>query len=144
MDLRGFYRRKGLYPCPAFQVGQRAGCQSSYPSGARGRSKKMKTLDLLLFEGPRFLEVAPAGTSKAEAVDLVLKTYPWEKAGVAMFRDDDKDEIAFELISMLGGISVRVSDEPVQSHAVFRLVSPSQVRKLLEELALDVEESCTA
>ena len=87
-----------------------------------------------LLGGERFLEIAPQIANKATAVQWVLQEMTPDDALIIYLGDDDKDEAAFEALLEVGGYAVRVSAEPVETRAQFRLEGPTHVRAWLNEL----------
>jgi trehalose 6-phosphate phosphatase len=84
--------------------------------------------------GDRFLEISPESANKGLAVETIMTRFPWEGALPVYLGDDDKDELAFEMVNQLGGVSLRVSpiDEPTR--AAYRLRTPAETRSWLAEL----------
>ena len=87
-----------------------------------------------LISGDRFLEIAPKVASKKQAIRQVIKTMTPNDALCISIGDDDKDEEAFSALPPERGFAVRVSSEPVESTAQYRLESPVQVLAWLEKL----------
>lgn len=87
-----------------------------------------------LTAGDLFLEMAPESARKSTAVQTVLEEYTPEKAGIIYIGDDDRDEEAFQIVLLRGGIAVRVASGPVSTLAQYILESPAQVREWLKEL----------
>ncbi len=82
--------------------------------------------------GHRFLECGPRTADKKGAVDYLLSTLPWfDDALLIYVGDDDKDEVAFELIQEQGGVVVAVGERLRESAADCWLPSPDAVRKWL-------------
>jgi trehalose 6-phosphate phosphatase len=86
--------------------------------------------------GHKFLEFGPQSAHKGKTVQRILEQYPWPGALLVYFGDDDKDEEAFEVIQANQGLAVVVARQPRPTRADFRLESPAQVRRWLEELIL--------
>jgi trehalose 6-phosphate phosphatase len=84
--------------------------------------------------GDRFLELAPQEASKTAAVQRVLHDMTPKGALSIYLGDDDKDEEAFETLLNAGGQAVRVSAQPTETRAQFRLAGPPEVRAWLAEL----------
>ena len=87
-----------------------------------------------LLGGHKFLEIGPRLAHKGQAVDLLLKQYPWSGALPIFLGDDDKDEEAFSAIKAYGGLAVLVAAQPRASHADLRLDSPQTARRWLNAL----------
>ncbi|GAB4527697.1 MAG: trehalose-phosphatase [Anaerolineae bacterium] len=88
-----------------------------------------------LLGGHKFLEIGPTLAHKGCTVEYVLDRYPWPGALPVYLGDDDKDEEAFGVIRMHGGIAVLVAREPRNTLADCRLESPATVRSWLETLS---------
>lgn len=86
--------------------------------------------------GHKFLEIGPQAAHKGKTVQRLLEQYPWPGALLVYFGDDDKDEEAFEVIQSNQGLAVVVASQPRLTRADFRLESPVQVRRWLEDLIL--------
>jgi trehalose-phosphatase len=86
--------------------------------------------------GFKFLEIGPQLAHKGQAVNYVLDRSPWPGAALVYMGDDDKDEEAFEVIQVQGGIAILVSAQPRQTRADYVLESPQAARQWLEELCL--------
>ncbi len=89
-----------------------------------------------LLGGHKFLEVGPRLANKGQAVDYLLRQYPWPGALPIFLGDDDKDEEAFGAIKAHGGVAVLVAAQPRESHADLRLDSPQAARRWLESLPI--------
>jgi len=92
--------------------------------------------DFRLLGGDRFLELAPRAASKSAAVGWVLRELTPPGAVSVYLGDDDKDEEAFVTVLAAGGYAVRVSAEPTETLARFRLPGPRQVRAWLGALLM--------
>lgn len=87
-----------------------------------------------LVEGYKFLEIGPRLAHKGLTVAHLLDRYPWKGALPLYLGDDDKDELAFDVIGARGGISAVVSAEPRETKADMRLDSPQAARRWLAAL----------
>jgi trehalose 6-phosphate phosphatase len=91
-----------------------------------------------LLAGHRFLEVAPAVAQKGETVGYLLQEHPWPGSQMVYIGDDDKDEAAFRMIHMHGGVAIWVtgaSRRPRPTAADYTLESPAAVRHWLESIS---------
>jgi trehalose 6-phosphate phosphatase len=87
-----------------------------------------------IYNGRRFLEVAPVEAEKGQTVKYLLQRFPLDNPLILYIGDDDKDENAFEVVKSRGGIPVVVADEPRETEALYRLDSTQAVRQWLEGL----------
>jgi len=90
--------------------------------------------DFRLMSGDRFLELAPKAASKKTAITRVIEALTPTDALCISIGDDDKDEEAFGALPSKRGFAVRVSSEPVESRAQYRLAGPDQVHAFLDDL----------
>jgi trehalose 6-phosphate phosphatase len=90
-----------------------------------------------LLGGHKFLEIGPRLAHKGLTVAYLLDHYPWPGALPLYMGDDDKDEEAFGVIEVRGGIAVVVAAEPRDTKADLRLESPQAARHWLEILLVD-------
>jgi trehalose-phosphatase len=67
-------------------------------------------------------------------VAYLLAAHPLPGAQLLYLGDDDKDEEAFGVIEVRGGVAIRVAPEPRETRADYRLESPQDVRRWLEIL----------
>lgn len=81
----------------------------------------------------RFLEVAPMAAHKGQTVNWLLNNWPWPNALPVYFGDDDKDELAFDVIQARGGLTVGVGPRPLAPTSA-QLLSPHEVRPILQLL----------
>ena len=89
---------------------------------------------LRILGGHKFLEVCPRIASKGATVEYMLERFG-ERGKLPLYLgDDDKDEEAFGVIKEYGGITIRVSQEPVESQAHYRLENPESVHQWLQDL----------
>lgn len=88
--------------------------------------------------GHKFLEIAPALASKANAISYLISQYPLAGARLLCIGDDDKDEEAFYVIHARGGAAAKVI-QPSQisrpTQADFFFESPMEAIDWLQELA---------
>jgi trehalose 6-phosphate phosphatase len=84
--------------------------------------------------GHKFLEVGPTLAHKGKTVAYLLAAHPLPGAQLLYLGDDDKDEEAFGVIEVRGGVAIRVAPEPRETRADYRLESPQDVRRWLEIL----------
>lgn len=96
--------------------------------------QRLEADQLGILGGHKFLEVAPRLADKGKAVDYLLEHNPWPDAMLVYLGDDDKDQRAFETIEERGGISILISDQPVDSHVHCRFESPDHVRQWLKKI----------
>ena len=87
-----------------------------------------------IISGERFLEIAPKAASKKLTIMRIIETMTPDDALCISIGDDDKDEEAFAALPPKRGFAVRVSSEPVDSKAHYRLAGPDQVQKFLDDL----------
>lgn len=92
--------------------------------------------DFRVLGGSKFLEVGPALANKGKTVGYLLDRFEWPGALPVFVGDDDKDEEAFAVIQDRGGIAVVVTAEARPSLARYRLDSPVDVRRWLQDLTL--------
>jgi trehalose 6-phosphate phosphatase len=91
--------------------------------------------------GNRYIEVAPTIADKGQSVSMLLLRFPWPGAEIVYIGDDDKDEPAFEVVLKNGGVPIVVAADARPTHALYRLESPREVKKWLEELVEVLERS---
>ncbi len=84
--------------------------------------------------GHKFLEIGPALAHKGRTVAYLLDRYPWHDALSLYIGDDDKDEEAFGVVQAHGGLAIKVCEEPCDTQADGRLLSPEAVRRWLHTL----------
>jgi trehalose 6-phosphate phosphatase len=89
---------------------------------------------MLFLGGDRFLEISPIAADKGLAVMEILRRFPEGGALPVYLGDDDKDELAFQTVRRLGGVSIVVSLENRPTSAGYRLTDPSQTRDWLASL----------
>jgi trehalose 6-phosphate phosphatase len=87
-----------------------------------------------LLGGHKFLEIAPREAHKGHTVAYLLDHYPWPGALPLYLGDDDKDEEAFGVVKVRGGIAILVASKPRETRADGRLETPQSVRRWLAEL----------
>jgi trehalose 6-phosphate phosphatase len=87
-----------------------------------------------IYNGRRFLEIAPVEAEKGQTVKYLLQRFPWDDPLILYIGDDDKDEKALEVVKISGGIPIVVADEPRETEALYRLESTQAVRQCLEGL----------
>jgi len=83
----------------------------------------------------RFLEIYPREASKRRSINRILTRYTPHGVLPVFAGDDDHDEAAFPVVLAAGGTCIRVSAEPLETRAQFRLENPTQVRQWLMQLA---------
>jgi len=88
-------------------------------------------LEVLL--GPRVAELTPGGVSKASAVAEFMHEAPFAGRLPLFVGDDATDELAFEWVNAVGGLSVAVSPSGPTAAAT-RLRSVREVRAWLQAL----------
>jgi trehalose 6-phosphate phosphatase len=90
---------------------------------------------LRILGGHKFLEVCPRIASKGATVEYMLERFG-ERGKLPLYLgDDDKDEEAFGVIKEYGGITIRVSEEPVESQSHYRLENPEFVHQWLQGIS---------
>lgn len=87
-----------------------------------------------LQEGKAVAELVPAGASKGSAVAWLMATPAYAGRRPVFIGDDITDEDGFEAVNAMGGVSVRIGTDR-ESHATFRLASPTALRHILLEAA---------
>ena len=92
--------------------------------------------DFRVLGGSKFLEVGPVLANKGKTVEYLLDRFEWPGALLVFIGDDDKDEEAFAVIQSRGGIAVVVAAKSRPSLAQFRLDTPMDVRRWLQDLTL--------
>ena len=91
---------------------------------------------LRILDGHKFLEVCQRIANKGVTVEYMLGKFAEGGFLPLYLGDDDKDEEAFGVIKEHGGITIRVSEEPVESQAHYRLENPKFVHQWLQDLLL--------
>ncbi|OQX81157.1 MAG: trehalose-phosphatase [Candidatus Omnitrophica bacterium 4484_70.1] len=89
-----------------------------------------------LLRGKKVLEIMPSvDWNKGKALRWIIQRLgiSWEGTTVVHIGDDATDEDVFRLVRTRG-IGILVSPHPQESAADFRLSSPEEVKKLLEEI----------
>jgi trehalose 6-phosphate phosphatase len=87
--------------------------------------------------GHKFLEIAPSLASKKEAVQYLLRQFPFPGAGHIYIGDDDKDEEAFDAIHEQNGVTIKVlqpSQLSLVTDADYLLESPQDTIRWLKNL----------
>ena len=99
---------------------------------ARSRALELiRSQDLRILDGDRYVEVAPAGADKGRAVDWLLTHYPIAKDLPVGFGDDNKDEAAFAVIQSYGGYAIGIGSRYELPNVDARVDSPEDVRDWL-------------
>lgn len=91
----------------------------------------------VLRNGKKVLEFRSAQGNKGDAVNFLLSQWPC--AVPVYFGDDETDEDAFQVVAGKG-CGVLVDRYPRQTAARYRLISPSEVMLLMEEIRSDRRE----
>jgi trehalose 6-phosphate phosphatase len=87
--------------------------------------------------GHKFLEIAPSLASKKEAVQYLLRQFPFPGATPIYIGDDDKDEEAFGAIHEQNGVAIKVlqpSQLSLATEADHFLESPTDTIRWLKNL----------
>jgi trehalose-phosphatase len=96
-------------------------------------------LDSALFQiktGHKFLEASPEQADKGHCVKFLMKKLLTANSAIFYLGDDDKDELAFEVVQAYGGVAIRVCSNVI-NHPIedWRLESPEAAREWLWTLA---------
>ncbi|WP_299363324.1 trehalose-phosphatase [uncultured Paracoccus sp.] len=91
--------------------------------------------DWKLQEGKAVVELRPRGRDKGDALLQTMGHEVFANRRPLAIGDDVTDEAMFAAANRLGGLSVRVGGDLDQSHAQFRVDSPSEVRAWIERVA---------
>ena len=97
-------------------------------------TERPSPVPLRVYEGDRYLEVAPAAAHKGQTVQWLLDQDWSHKALPVYVGDDARDEEAFEVIRRRGGIPILVGKGSGSTRALARLGSCEAVRTWLEIL----------
>jgi trehalose 6-phosphate phosphatase len=73
--------------------------------------------ELVLLEGKMVLELKPPGGDKGRAIAAFMDEPPFQGRRPVFAGDDMTDEAGFAIINRLGGISIRIGDDPRPSVA---------------------------
>ncbi len=96
------------------------------------------TLDHALFQvkpGHKFLEVSPKQANKGQCVRYLMNIIPVEGKVLIYMGDDDKDEVAFEVVQSYGGFAIRVCSNVINNPIEdWRLENPKAARRWLWNL----------
>ena len=87
-----------------------------------------------LHRGKFVFEIRPAGFSKRNAVHSFMQQVPFAGRVPMFIGDDVTDEDGFAMVNSLGGISVRVGDDSIQTLAKYRLANVGAVLEWLHSL----------
>jgi trehalose 6-phosphate phosphatase len=91
-------------------------------------------LDHHLKEGRAVVEVIPNGTSKATALDEIMRRQPFLGRVPIMIGDDRADEDAFVVAEGAGGFGLKVAGEHFPAHDA-DFLRPAEVRRWLTAIA---------
>jgi len=98
-----------------------------------------RELDPKIFQvksGHKFLEVSPKQADKGQCVKFLVNKISTENAVLLYLGDDDKDEVAFEVVHSLGGFAIRVCSNMINNPIEdWRLDNPKAARDWLWMLA---------
>jgi trehalose 6-phosphate phosphatase len=94
----------------------------------------LRTANLRLLGGDKFLEVCPQEADKGSALQFIFEEEAFPGALPVFIGDDDKDEAAFSAVKALNGIAILVAAEPRPTQAAYYLGSPTAVRAWLVDL----------
>lgn len=86
---------------------------------------------LELLHGKCVVELKPAGVSKGNAIDLLMRLEPFAGRIPVFAGDDRTDEAGFARVRELGGITIKVG--PGETSAAYRCESPQALRAWLRE-----------
>ena len=100
--------------------------------------------DFLLLGGDDYLEVAPGGANKGQAVTWLLNHTRRPNLLPVVFGDDDNDDQAFAVVQRHGGFAVGVGDRFTLPHATARVESPQMVRQSLQGLLAEAQRSAAS
>ena len=87
--------------------------------------------DLAVQEGKFVVELKPARYDKGSAIATLMRTPPFEGRTPVFFGDDLTDETGFAAINRIGGVSVRIGDAHVRTHAQYTLPDCASLRATL-------------
>lgn len=95
--------------------------------------------DVIITKGRKVLEARPnvdwnKGKAVREIYTRVTETVPGKGVLLIYFGDDKTDEDAFKIVNTLGGISIRVREQPKPTNATYYVRSPEEVMEFLEQL----------
>jgi len=97
-----------------------------------------KTLDRALFQvkpGHKFLEVSPKQANKGQCVRYLMNIIQVVGKILIYIGDDDKDEVAFEVVQSSGGFAIRVCSNVINNPIEdWRLENPKAARRWLGNL----------
>jgi len=80
--------------------------------------------------GKAVVEILPDGTDKAAAVSRFMNCAAYRGRQPVFAGDDISDEVCFELVNQMGGVSIHVGNNP-STKAMARLPSPTSLREWL-------------
>ncbi len=95
----------------------------------------IRSQDLRILDGDRYVEVAPANADKGRAVDWLLTHYPVPLDMPVGFGDDNKDEAAFAVIQNYGGYAIGVGHRYELPNVDAHIEGPEETREWLREIA---------
>jgi len=90
--------------------------------------------DLIVLGGDRFVEIAPILANKGRTIAWLLHRFSDAATQLVCMGDDDKDEAAFAVVRMHGGLTVAVGNAGIRD-ADLHLPSPAAARSWLKQLA---------
>jgi trehalose 6-phosphate phosphatase len=93
---------------------------------------------LVLSHGRRVLELTPQASSKATALERLMREPPFRGRRPVMIGDDMPDEAALDAAVSLGGMGLRVGGEHFQGGGS-HFTGPAHVRRWLQDLATALE-----
>jgi len=85
--------------------------------------------------GKMVAEIKPKHFNKGTAIAQLLETAPFLGRVPVFFGDDLTDEMGFEAVNKLGGLSVHIGEGHLETSAKYHLKSPAELREHLRLLA---------
>lgn len=93
---------------------------------------------LVLSHGRRVLELTPQSSSKATALERLMRELPFRGRRPVMIGDDLPDETALATAASFGGLGLKVAGEHFRGDGT-HFTGPAHVRRWLEEFATTLE-----
>lgn len=93
---------------------------------------------LVLSCGRRVLELTPQASSKATALERLMREPTFRGRRPVMIGDDQPDAAALDAAVTLGGLGLKVAGEHFQGGGTY-FTGPAQVRRWLHELAMTLD-----
>ena len=91
--------------------------------------------DWSLQRGKMVVEIRPARASKGDAVTAFLNESPFKGRRAFAAGDDFTDEAMFRTVNRLGGQSLFIGPDTVETQARSRIASPAILRKIIAQLS---------